>query len=82
VTLANGCWTGAPPDDFRVVDDLDGDGFEEAVVVLTYSSGGTGLVSFLAVVRRQDGALRNVATTALGDRVPVRSVGSMAEDCS
>ena len=86
VTLANGRWTGAPPasgaasrpsvelaGDFRVVGDLDGDGLEEAVVVLTYSSGGTGVLSFLAVVTREDGTLRNVATTALGDRVQVRS---------
>ena len=86
VTLANGRWTGAPPamgaasrpsvelaEDFRVVGDLDGDGLEEVVVLLTYSSGGTGVVSFLAVVRREGGALRNVATTALGDRVQVRS---------
>ena len=86
VTLANGRWTGAPPTlgaasrpsvelagDFRVVGDLDGDGLEEAVVVLTYSSGGTGVLSFLAVVTREDGTLRNVATTALGDRVQVRS---------
>ena len=84
-TLANGRWTGAPPagcrfwpsvelaGDFRVVGDLDGDGLEEAVVVLTYSSGGTGVLSFLAVVTREDGTLRNVATTALGDRVQVRS---------
>ena len=56
VTLANGRWTGMPPavgaasrpsvelaDDFRVVGDLDGDGLEWAVVVLTYSSGGTGV---------------------------------------
>lgn len=86
VTLANGRWAGAPPavgaasrpsvelaGDFRVVGDLDGDGLEEAVVVLTYSSGGTGVLSFLAVVTRKDGTLRNVATTALGDRVQVRS---------
>ena len=86
VTLTNGRWTGAPPapgaasrpsvelaDDFRVVGDLDGDGREESVVVLTYSSGGTGVWSFLAVVAREDGTLRNVATTALGDRVQVRS---------
>ena len=86
VTLTNGRWTGAPPvpgaasrpsvelaDDFRVVGDLDGDGREESVVVLTYSSGGTGIWSFLAVVAREDGTLRNVATTALGDRVQVRS---------
>jgi len=86
VTLANGRWTGTPPTlgaasrpsvelagDFRVVGDLDGDGLEEAVVVLTYSSGGSGVLSFLAVVTRKDGTLRNVATIALGDRVQVRS---------
>jgi heat shock protein HslJ len=86
VTLANGRWTGAPPvlgaasrpsvelvEDFRVLGDLDGDGLEEAVVALTYSSGGTAVVSFLAVVARTDGTLRNVATTMLGDRVQVRS---------
>jgi hypothetical protein len=83
VTLANGRWTGAPPalgaasrpsvelaDDFRVVGDLDGDGLEEAVAVLTYSSGGTGILSFLAVVTREDGTLRNVATTTLGGKTP------------
>ena len=86
VTLANGRWTGAPPvpgaasrpsvelaGDFRVVGDLDGDGVEETVVLLTYSSGGTGLLSFLAVVTREGGTLRNVATIELGDRVQVRS---------
>lgn len=87
VALANGRWTGAPPalgaasrpivelaDDFRIVGDLDGDGLDEAVVVLTYRPGGTATLSFLAVVTRKDGILRNVATTALGDRVQVRSV--------
>lgn len=86
VTLANGRWTGAPPaagaasrprvelaGDFRIAGDLDGDGLEEAVVVLTYSAGGTGVFSFLAVVTREGGTLRNVATLALGDRVQIRS---------
>lgn len=86
VTLSNGRWTGAPTasgaasrpsvelaDDFVVVGDLDGDGLEEAVVLLTYSSGGTGVWSFLAVVARRNGALHNVATAPLGDRVQIRS---------
>ena len=60
-------------DGFRVVGDLDGDPQDEAVVVLTYRSGGTATLSFLAVVTRKDGTLRNVATTVLGDRVQVRS---------
>jgi len=86
VTLKNGRWAGDPPlagaasrpivelaDSFRVVGDLDGDGTDEAVVRLTYSAGGSATWSFLAVVARDSGALRNVATTALGDRVQVRS---------
>lgn len=86
VTLENGRWAGEPfapgtasrpvvelAGDFRVVGDLDGDGLDEAVVVLTYSPGGTAAWSFLAVVTRGGGTLRNVATTALGDRVQIRS---------
>ena len=87
VPLANGRWTGAPStlgaasrpivelaDDFRVAGDLDGDGLDEAVVVLMYRPGGTATLSFLAVVTRKEGTLRNAATMALGDRVQVRSV--------
>lgn len=79
VTLANGRWAGAPvvpsaasqpivelAEGFRVVGDLDGDRQDEAVVVLTYRSGGTGTLSFLAVVTRKDGILRNVATQRSG----------------
>ena len=88
VTLANGRWTGSPPvwggasrpivelaDNFHVAGDLDGDGLDDAVVVLTYRQGGTATMSFLAAVTHRNGILRNTATTALGDRVQVRSVG-------
>ena len=87
VKLQNGRWTGSPAkpgaasrptvelaDDFRVVGDLDGDGIDESVVVLTYSSGGSGSASYLAVMSRKNGSIRNVATAALGDRVQLRSV--------
>jgi hypothetical protein len=57
-----------------VLGDLDGDRLDEAVVVLTYSSGGSGSSSYLAVMSRQDGTVRNIATAALGDRVQLRSV--------
>jgi heat shock protein HslJ len=87
VTLQNGRWTGAPSapgaasrpmvelaSDFRIVGDLDGDGIDDAVVLLTYTSGGSGSVSYLAVMSRRNGAVRNIATSALGDRVQLRSV--------
>lgn len=86
VTLQNGRWTGEPSasgaasrpvveiaGDFRVLGDLDGDRLDEAVAVLTYSSGGSGSLSYLAVMARRDGAVRNIATVALGDRVQLRS---------
>jgi len=86
VRLADGRWEGAPyapgaasrptvtlGRDFRVTGDLDGDGREEAVVVLAQGGGGSGSYNYLAVVRREGGALRNVATIALGDRVAIRS---------
>lgn len=84
--LADGTWEGEPfveqgssrprvsfADDFRVLGDLDGDGADEAVVVLAQSAGGSGTFNYLAVVARgEDGGLENVATVALGDRVQIR----------
>jgi heat shock protein HslJ len=58
---------------FRVTGDLDGDGADEAVVVLAQSSGGSGTFNSLAVVKRTPGGLRNLATATLGDRVGIRS---------
>jgi hypothetical protein len=57
---------------FRVTGDLDGDGAEEAVVVLAESSGGSGTFDYLAVVKRTASGIENVATAALGDRVQIR----------
>lgn len=86
VTLADGGWEGEPfapgaasrptvslAPGFRVTGDLDGDGADEAVVVLAQSSGGSGTFNSLAVVQRTAAGLENVATTALGDRVDIRS---------
>ena len=85
VRLENGHWEGAPlvqggaarPSvafvrDFRLVGDADGDGGDEAIVLLAQNSGGTGEFLYLAVVGRRDGAPHNVATALLGDRVKVR----------
>jgi heat shock protein HslJ len=86
VTLADGDWESEPfapgatsrptvslAPGFRVTGDLDGDGADEAVVILAQSSGGSGTFNSLAVVQRTAAGLENVATTALGDRVDIRS---------
>jgi uncharacterized membrane protein len=54
--------------------DLNGDGSEEAVVVLAHNSGGSGVFMYLAVMRKNGGKLDNVATIRLGDRVKVIAV--------
>ena len=87
VTLHDGRWAGKPAvaggasgplvelaGDLRVTGDLDGDGQPEAVAVLAFSTGGSGVRSYLVVVTRDAGKLRNTATTLLGDRVQIRSV--------
>ncbi|MEJ2385638.1 MAG: hypothetical protein P8Y54_14860 [Xanthomonadales bacterium] len=84
VTLTDGVWEGAPwveggaarprvglARDFIRYGDVDGDGDDEALVIVWQSSGGSGTFNYVALVDRSDGDWRNVATTALGDRVKV-----------
>jgi heat shock protein HslJ len=52
--------------------DLDGDGFDEAVVLLGESSGGSGEFIHLAIVARRGMTAENVATAMIGDRIQVR----------
>jgi uncharacterized membrane protein len=54
--------------------DLDGDGIDEAVVVLAHNAGGSGVFMYLAVVRSNGGDPDNAATIRLGDRVRVSAV--------
>ncbi len=85
VTLKDGKWVGKPfleggasrptvslVGNFRLTGDLDGDGCDEAVVLLSQDSGGSGSFYYLAVVARRDGKLENVATQAIGDRIGLR----------
>jgi heat shock protein HslJ len=58
--------------------DLDGDGVDDAVVVLVENSGGSGSFVYLAAVLNRNGSLENVATQFLGDRGQVESL-SIAE---
>ena len=87
VKLVDGKWRGRPykkgsasrhvvslVGDFRITGDLDGDGTDEAVVLLNYAPGGTGQLLHLAVMVRKRGKIENVATTLIGDRVQIRDV--------
>jgi hypothetical protein len=54
--------------------DLDGDGVEDAAVLLVENSGGSGSFVYLAAVLNGDGNPENVATTLLVDRAQVQSL--------
>jgi heat shock protein HslJ len=92
VTLDDGRWEGEPfaengasrptislVEHFRLIGDLNGDGREEAVVLLWESSGGSGTGLFLAVAGRHGDHVENLATAFIGDRVQVRA-GWLAGD--
>lgn len=87
VELLAGHWEGEPPQpgsasvprvdflgDLVARGDLDGDGRDEAAVVLTTNFGGTGVFHYLAVVGREGDENRNIATRFVGDRIQVRSL--------
>jgi heat shock protein HslJ len=57
-----------------ILHDMDGDGIDEAAVLLAESSGGSGVSTFLAVVSCRDGRAVNVGTSGLGNRVMIRSI--------
>ena len=86
VTLVEGQWEGEPyeeggasrpraglVEDFSLVGDLNGDGVNEAVVLIWQSGGGSGTFSYLAVMGRSDDEVNNLATAEIGDRVKLRS---------
>lgn len=54
--------------------DLDGDGVEDAALVLTDEPGGSGTFVSLAAARNADGEAEGLATTPLGDRVQVEAL--------
>jgi hypothetical protein len=61
-------------DPFTAFGDLNGDGVEDAAVILAESSGGSGVFIYLAAVVEQNGEPVNVATILLGDRVQPESL--------
>jgi heat shock protein HslJ len=87
VPLQDGRWEGEPfvPEgaarpSVRLVDrlwrqgDVNGDGRDEAVVLLAESSGGSGSYLYIAAVGRRDDGLVNLGTALVGDRVQVRAL--------
>jgi hypothetical protein len=97
VTLTDGVWEGEPwveggasrprvglAPDFLRRGDVDGDGADEALVIVWQSSGGSGTFNYIALLDQVDGAWRNTATTALGDRVRVTdaTIGPQGVDVS
>jgi heat shock protein HslJ len=87
VKLVDGRWKGRPYKkgsasrpvvsligDFRITGDLDGDGTDDAVVLLNYAPGGTGQLLHLALMARKKGKIQNLATALIGDRVQIRDV--------
>jgi heat shock protein HslJ len=86
VTLSRGTWEGDPFVDggaarpsvglvqhFLLEGDFDGDGTPEAAVLLWESAGGSGTRSYLAVMKRVAGEVRNLGTALVGDRTQVMS---------
>jgi heat shock protein HslJ len=84
--LSDGYWEGAPFEpggaarpavglvkDFVLKGDLDGDGEEEAAVLLWSSSGGSGTFGYLAALERRGDGVSQLGITELGDRVQVRA---------
>ena len=61
-------------EDHVVFGDLNNDGLEDAVVILTSRSGGTGVFSQLTVVINNNGLPLNVANEDLGDRAQINSL--------
>jgi hypothetical protein len=55
--------------------DINGDGVDDAAVVLYFDPGGSGLFRYLAAVVNVMGTPVNQATTLLGDRVKVTTLG-------
>ena len=84
VTLTDGTYTGEPfvPDGALrptvkliqvAAGDLNGDGAEDAAVLLMENSGGSGSFVYLAAVVDDAGTMTNVATILLGDRWQINS---------
>jgi heat shock protein HslJ len=86
VTLKNGHWVGEPfvaggrsrpavglIDDFILTGDLNGDGKDEAVVLLWENTGGSATYKYIAVTSMRDDKPYTLDTALIGERVQVRA---------
>ena len=60
--------------ELQIHQDLNNDNLPEALVLLTASSGGSGNYTYLALMGRRAGQLKNLDTVLLGDRVQIRNL--------
>lgn len=85
--LTNGIYEGEPfekdsamrptvtfVDSLTAFGDLDGDGIEDGVAILSENSGGSGVFIYVCVVTSKDNKPLNISTKLLDDRVQVKSV--------
>lgn len=63
--------------DLYLTGDFDGDGTEDAWVLLNENSGGTGQILYLAMVSDVAGNPRNPGTVAIGDRVDIMGLAAV-----
>jgi hypothetical protein len=54
--------------------DVNGDGADDAAVIIATRYGGTGIFEYLAIVANVDGQPFNVASTSLGDRTIINAI--------
>ncbi|PSW82977.1 META domain-containing protein [Photobacterium angustum] len=90
IKLQHGLWAGEPYqpggsvmpqvillDDIKAVGSLTENNKKMAVVLLNYSPGGTGQYLYIAVVDKESGHLKNIATQFVGDRFRVKDLKIM-----
>lgn len=86
ITLTDGHWEGKPFEEggasfpqvemaetFYLTGDLNGDNVDEAVVLLSQNSGGTGTFNYVIAADRKNDEVRILGIAEIGDRVQVRS---------
>jgi len=60
--------------DVQALGDVNGDGAEDALVILVVDPGGSGTFTYLTLVVNEEGTAKPLAAVLLGDRVVVKSL--------